>query len=69
MSDYLAEWEAKIDPGFVKVIRRAGEQTTADFVRATRHRVEMQQKASDFFRQFDLLLTPTMTMLPFSLGY
>jgi len=68
MAETLPEWEERMDPGLVRVIRSAGSRTTPAFVVATRHRLEMQRLASEFFTRFDLLLTPTTSLLPFAHG-
>jgi Asp-tRNA(Asn)/Glu-tRNA(Gln) amidotransferase A subunit family amidase len=68
MADALPEWEDKLDPGLVEVIRRAGSRKTADFVAAAQHRITMRQRATKFFERYDLLLTPTTSLRPFSLG-
>jgi aspartyl-tRNA(Asn)/glutamyl-tRNA(Gln) amidotransferase subunit A len=67
MMDYLAEWEDRMDPGLVTMIRSAGTKSSVDIARALLERIELQQQAVEFFKRFDLLLTPTMTLPPFGL--
>lgn len=67
MAKYLPKWESKMDPGLLELVKESGKCATFDFVNALEERVTLQHQAIEFFRRFDLLLTPTMALPPFDL--
>jgi aspartyl-tRNA(Asn)/glutamyl-tRNA(Gln) amidotransferase subunit A len=68
LAERLPEWEDLLDPGLVALARRSGRGTALDVARALEERIAFRQEAASFFEEFDLLLTPTMPLLPFPLG-
>ncbi|MCZ6747846.1 MAG: amidase [SAR324 cluster bacterium] len=68
LGERLPEWEAKIDPGLVDMVKRGLELSAADFVKAQIERHAYCDRVRRFFESFDLLLTPTLAVLPFKAG-
>jgi aspartyl-tRNA(Asn)/glutamyl-tRNA(Gln) amidotransferase subunit A len=68
LSDSLAQWESQIDPGLVDQVKRGMQFTAVDYVKATSFRHQFWDKVRRFFDKYDLLLTPTLAVLPFKAG-
>jgi aspartyl-tRNA(Asn)/glutamyl-tRNA(Gln) amidotransferase subunit A len=64
----LPEWSGKLDPGLERLAELGAPLTAFEVARATQRRVEMQVAMAHFFKTYDLLLTPTMTLPPFPVG-
>jgi Asp-tRNA(Asn)/Glu-tRNA(Gln) amidotransferase A subunit family amidase len=64
-SDQLPAAEAAMDPTLVKFIRKGGTVTTRDYVRALHRADAYWQEVHAFLQRFDLLLMPTVAVLPF----
>lgn len=66
-SDQLPAQESQLDPGLVKFIRRGGAVSARDYVLALDRVRAYWHEAQTFLARFDLLLTPTVAVLPFPL--
>ena len=67
-SALLPEWGERMDPGLVEWVK-AGEKVSAvEFVQAQVARNAFWDKVRQFFQGYDLLLTPTLAVLPFEVG-
>jgi len=64
----LPKWEDKMDPGLVEATKEGMEFSAADYVKAQLHRQEHWAMVDRFFQDYDLLLTPTLAVLPFEVG-
>src|SRR5881396_2627091 len=67
-SDRLPEAEAEMDPTLVKFIRRGGAVTARDYVQALGRVDAYWREVHAFLERFDLLLMPTVAVLPFPAG-
>jgi aspartyl-tRNA(Asn)/glutamyl-tRNA(Gln) amidotransferase subunit A len=65
-SDELPAAEERLDPTLVKLIRRGGSITARDYLRARRRVADYWEEVRAFLERFDLLLTPTTAVAPFS---
>ena len=68
-SDRLPEAEALMDPTLVKFIRRGGAVTARDYIRALERADAYWREVHAFLERFDLLLMPTVAVLPFAAGH
>jgi len=59
-----AEDRAKLDPVVGRVVEMASQYQVADYVRALAERQRLKRVVLAFHEQYDLLLTPTMAVLP-----
>jgi aspartyl-tRNA(Asn)/glutamyl-tRNA(Gln) amidotransferase subunit A len=64
-SDRLPEAEALMDPTLVKFIRRGGGVTAREYVQALERVDAYWREVHAFLERFDLLLMPTVAVLPF----
>ena len=64
--DQAAEREADVDPSFAKFLARGATISTREYLRARARMQEFWQEALQFLQRFDLLLTPTVSVLPFA---
>ncbi len=64
-SDQLPAQEAQLDPSLVKFIRRGGAVSAREYVLAMDRVRAYWHEAQTFLARFDLLLTPTVSVLPF----
>jgi aspartyl-tRNA(Asn)/glutamyl-tRNA(Gln) amidotransferase subunit A len=64
--DQVSEHEADADPSFVRLLARGATVTTREYLRARARVQEFWQEALQFLQRFDLLLTPTVSVLPFA---
>jgi len=67
-SDRLPEAEALMDPTLVKFIRRGGAVTAREYIRAVEGVGVYWREVHAFLERFDLLLMPTVSVLPFGAG-
>lgn len=65
---FLPEWESRMDPDLVKLIRNVERLGPADFGEALAKRVALWDTTRKFFGRFDLLLTPTLPLTAFDAG-
>jgi aspartyl-tRNA(Asn)/glutamyl-tRNA(Gln) amidotransferase subunit A len=68
LEGYLAEWRTRMDPGLVKYIELGQRPSAVDFVQAGNVRRTLNDAFRDFFRTYNLLLTPTLAAPPLPLG-
>lgn len=64
IAEYLPDREGQIDPGLVKVARAGMALSALEFARAQRERNRFYDRVQQFFARYDLLLTPTVSILP-----
>jgi aspartyl-tRNA(Asn)/glutamyl-tRNA(Gln) amidotransferase subunit A len=64
---FLREWESRMDPDLVKLIRNIERLSSADYAEALALRSALWDTARRFDR-FDLLLTPTVSVAAFEAG-
>jgi aspartyl-tRNA(Asn)/glutamyl-tRNA(Gln) amidotransferase subunit A len=68
LGDLLPQWERQIDPGLVEIVKRGLALSALDYARAQQERHRYYDRVRRFFERFDLLLTPTLAVLPFKAG-
>lgn len=56
----------QLDPGFARLVRSAGDGTAADYLRAMERRAAFNQQVARSFEDVDVLLMPTVPVLPFA---
>jgi aspartyl-tRNA(Asn)/glutamyl-tRNA(Gln) amidotransferase subunit A len=64
----LPEWQSRMDPDLVALIRGVERFGPADYGKALAKRAVIWNITRKFFDQFDLLLTPTLPVPPFAVG-
>ncbi len=67
-SDRLPEAEAQMDPTLVKFIRRGGGITAREYAQALGRVDAYWREVHAFLERFDVLLMPTVAVLPFPAG-
>lgn len=65
---FLTEWESRMDPELVKLIRNVQRLGPTDYGEALANRSVLSDTTRKFFDRFDLLLTPTVPISPFEAG-
>jgi aspartyl-tRNA(Asn)/glutamyl-tRNA(Gln) amidotransferase subunit A len=65
---HLKRWGERMDPGLVALIQDGMRHSAADYVRARGRRLEYYDRVRRFFERFDLLLTPTLSVVAFPVG-
>jgi len=68
LAPYLAEWRTKMDPGLVRYIEMGQRPSAVDFIQAANVRRTLNDAFREFFKSYDLLLTPTLAAPPLPLG-
>ncbi len=68
LEDYLEEWEDRIDPGLVEMVKQGLTLRAADFAKAQIKRNEFRDQVRRYFERYDLLILPTVPILPFKAG-
>lgn len=63
---FLPEWESRMDPDLVKLIKSAERFGPTDYGRALAQRFALWDTTRKFFDQYELLLTPTLPIPPFA---
>jgi aspartyl-tRNA(Asn)/glutamyl-tRNA(Gln) amidotransferase subunit A len=66
--EYLREWESRMDPDLVKLIKNVERLSSADYAEALALRSVLWDTTRKFFDRFDLLLTPTVPVSAFEAG-
>lgn len=61
----LAERLDELDPGFASLIEKAARYDLADYLEATQRRAAFANQVHALFERYDLLLLPTLPILPF----
>jgi aspartyl-tRNA(Asn)/glutamyl-tRNA(Gln) amidotransferase subunit A len=56
----------QLDPGFADLIRRSADYDLAGYLKAVQQRAAFANQVHALFNDFDLLLMPTLPILPFS---
>jgi aspartyl-tRNA(Asn)/glutamyl-tRNA(Gln) amidotransferase subunit A len=62
---FLPEWEDKLDPGFVAMIKTTRDTKVSDFMVMRERRFAYCQSIHEFFQDWDLLLTPAVSTTAF----
>jgi len=65
---FLPEWESRMDPDLVKLIKNVERLGPTDFGEALAKRFVLWDTTRQFFDRFDLLLTPTLPITAFEAG-
>lgn len=58
--------EAEVDPGFLRLVQASARYGLADWLAAMRRRAAFSAAVEALFRDWDLLLTPSLPILPFA---
>ncbi|MFX1379184.1 MAG: amidase [Promethearchaeota archaeon] len=64
----LKEWEDKMHPDLIKAVKAGGEATGQDFARSIARRKIIFEEFYQYFKNYDILLTPTTGLPAFELG-
>lgn len=56
----------ELDPGFARLIGKAGQYRLGDYLDAMKARAAFAGQVHELFEQYDLLITPTLPILPFA---
>jgi aspartyl-tRNA(Asn)/glutamyl-tRNA(Gln) amidotransferase subunit A len=64
----LKEWRDKIDPELIKMVDASLGYTGFDVMRAMSQRTKLYKAFYEFFKSYDILITPTIAIPPFELG-
>ncbi|MFC3609185.1 amidase [Stutzerimonas tarimensis] len=56
----------QLDPGFARLIGKAGQYRLGDYLDAIKARAAFASQVHELFEQYDLLITPTLPILPFA---
>lgn len=64
----LSDWESRMDPDLVTLIRDASRLSLDNFEEALAKRLVLWDTTRKFFDKFELLLTPTLPVRPFTAG-
>ena len=65
LEDLLPEWEDKMDPALVQMVKMGLNLKATDFVKAQMDRSMFRDRVRRFFEQYDLLITPTLPITAF----
>ncbi|SDY70984.1 amidase [Citreimonas salinaria] len=68
LRDYGPEARALLEPGFMDMVEKAEGLTMLDYMGAMNERMSLIDRMERFHRRWDLLLTPTVPVLPFGAG-
>jgi aspartyl-tRNA(Asn)/glutamyl-tRNA(Gln) amidotransferase subunit A len=61
----LGQQMERLDPGFAALIERAKDFSLASYLAAMQQRAAFASQVHTLFEQYDLLITPTVPILPF----
>lgn len=64
----LKDWRDKIDPELIKMVDAGFGYTGFDIMRAMSQRTKLYETFYEFFKNYDILITPTIAIPPFELG-
>ncbi|MBN2058870.1 MAG: amidase [Deltaproteobacteria bacterium] len=64
----LEEWKDLLDPGLARLTEIGLKATAADYASAVNRCHMLWKRLQPFFAKYDLLLTPTLPLPPFSVG-
>lgn len=65
LGSLLETWQDRMDPGLVAMTREGLRLSAADFCRAQGERLALWDKVKAFFDRYDLLLTPSLSVVAF----
>ena len=68
LEPFLAEWRDRIDPGLLEVVEEGNRLSGVELVKASVARAAFYQEIRQFFHRYDLLLSPTLAVPPFTAG-
>lgn len=68
LHDSLEEWRDRMDPGLVQVVEEGSRISAVQLGQATSARAAFTQEVRKLFTGYDLLLTPTLAVPPFTAG-
>lgn len=68
LGDELAERRDLLDPGLRRVVEHGLTLNATDFTKALSQRDDFWQKMRTLFESYDLLITPTLAVVPFPVG-
>jgi aspartyl-tRNA(Asn)/glutamyl-tRNA(Gln) amidotransferase subunit A len=68
LQDYDEASLARVDPGLLAAVARAGEFSASDYLDATAVRMDLGVRMGRLHETYDLLLTPTLPIPPFPVG-
>jgi Asp-tRNA(Asn)/Glu-tRNA(Gln) amidotransferase A subunit family amidase len=68
LKDALRNSPELLDPAVVEILENALEGTVEEYYSKVFARYELREKVRRFFESYDLLLTPTLPVLPFGAG-
>lgn len=68
LKDALQNSPELLDPAVVEILENALEGTVEEYYSKVFARYELREKVRRFFESYDLLLTPTLPVLPFGAG-
>jgi len=68
-AEYLPQYETQLDPGLVNLARAGMALAALDFATAQRERHRFYEGVRRFFARYDLLLSPTVPILPLLAGH
>jgi aspartyl-tRNA(Asn)/glutamyl-tRNA(Gln) amidotransferase subunit A len=61
----LGEWESRMDPGLVALVKHGMKFSAAEYCRLDEKRLALYDKVRALFDRYDLLLTPTLSVAAF----
>jgi aspartyl-tRNA(Asn)/glutamyl-tRNA(Gln) amidotransferase subunit A len=65
---FLDEWRDRMDPGLVACMEDAKRWSAAEYVAMRAGRIGFWDSVRPLFERYDLLLTPTVSVAPFTVG-
>ncbi|MFX1339582.1 MAG: amidase [Promethearchaeota archaeon] len=65
---FLKEWRDKISPTLLRLIDAGMNLSALEFLKAESQRQDIEPVVYQFFKNFDILITPTTAVPPFELG-
>jgi Asp-tRNA(Asn)/Glu-tRNA(Gln) amidotransferase A subunit family amidase len=64
----MNKWRDKLTPTLVKMIDAGMSYKSLDLIQAESQRKEIERSITDFFKRYDIMITPTTTIPAFELG-
>jgi aspartyl-tRNA(Asn)/glutamyl-tRNA(Gln) amidotransferase subunit A len=68
LGSFLAEWQSRMDPDLVTLVKQSKRLGATDYAEALVQRAALWDRVRKFFERYDLLLTPTLPVPPFAAG-
>jgi aspartyl-tRNA(Asn)/glutamyl-tRNA(Gln) amidotransferase subunit A len=65
LGPHLEQWKEKMDPGLVLCIRDGADHSASDYVQMKQRRLDYHARVLEFFENYDLLLTPSLSVAAF----